>query len=866
MSMDNEKIIEDLNRRFAEPLKEFYNRRVIFWFDDDGEFADKINSIELANAKVVTLTGSNTFAIKKQITTQDTASNYLVYRPFSVEDDDNWLLNVELYSEEFRADLISSYMDEMKLPPTPAMRKCVKGYRKFFNAKDRRKKIATIVEKKAITTPTGMHLGVMAAICNLTDTHPNGIIRSVLSCGLDTDDNNIYAEFINFGTDKAFAAMIGQATGYHEEELDIGRLATHILLTASTRTLRAEFLAGLDTFISMPHQAYCYDFISDWLHSDGNRVLYEIARTVEDEMRLTKRFEKVSVTDLADTECFPCINESILIKLMSDINNHLIEIDTITSMVEKRRAMVWSDTVSYYFDAVLQVANMQSFYKEFSASFHEIKAKEVWKLYTEKYYVMDTYYRLYHLAFIKSLKDSTPELDDLLKHVTEVVEGLYTNWFLGKLGENWSSVSEEELANQGYVYDITKQTDFYKEKVKNSDSRVFVIISDGLRYEVAASLSEQLKRETQAKVDLQNRQAIFPTETKYGMAALLPHKEITVEDRNGDLKVLVDGGLSESNYRDKILKSYNDKSVSLKYNDIISMKRAERNELVKGKEVVYIYHNIIDKAGHSLDTGVFSACEDAISEIKNLIRVIVNDFSGTRIIITADHGFLYTYSLLKENDKVDKSSFLDRAIEYTRRYAVLKQGEKLEYLMPVKFVNEELECYTPRENIRIKMNGGGLNYVHGGASLQEMVVPVIEYRPLRNNAKEYLLNRNKYDTQPVMLNLLSSSRKISNMIFSLSFYQKEAVSANRESATYLLYFVDANGTQIRDTQKIIADKTSDNGQDRTFRLSFNLKSLEYKKTEMYYLVIAEESGLSLPQREEFTIDIAFAVEEFNFFD
>lgn len=103
------------------------------------------------------------------------------------------------------------------------------------------------------------------------------------------------------------------------------------------------------------------------------------------------------------------------------------------------------------------------------------------------------------------------------------------------------------------------------------------------------------------------------------------------------------------------------------------------------------------------------------------------------------------------------------------------------------------------------------------------------------------------------------------MIFSLNFYQKEAVSANREAASYLLYFVDSTGKQISDTQKIIADKTSENSQDRTFRCAFNLKSLSYSNTETYYLVIADESGLTLPQREEFQIDIAFAVDEFNFF-
>ena len=33
--MDTDKIIQDLNRRFAAPLPEFYQRRIIFWYDED---------------------------------------------------------------------------------------------------------------------------------------------------------------------------------------------------------------------------------------------------------------------------------------------------------------------------------------------------------------------------------------------------------------------------------------------------------------------------------------------------------------------------------------------------------------------------------------------------------------------------------------------------------------------------------------------------------------------------------------------------------------------------------------------------------------------------------------------------------------
>lgn len=106
---------------------------------------------------------------------------------------------------------------------------------------------------------------------------------------------------------------------------------------------------------------------------------------------------------------------------------------------------------------------------------------------------------------------------------------------------------------------------------------------------------------------------------------------------------------------------------------------------------------------------------------------------------------------------------------------------------------------------------------------------------------------------------------LSNMIFSLNFYQKEAVGDNRSAANYPLYFVDSNGKQISDTAKIIADKTSENGQERTFRCSFNLKSLKYDSRASYYLVIADESGLQMPQKEEFQIDIAWAVDEFDFF-
>ena len=221
-----------------------------------------------------------------------------------MKDDDNWLINVQIYSEEFRADLNSIWMDEMGLPATPIIRNQVKHYRIFFRAKDRRDTVKKL--SGSISTAPQMHLAVMAALAGCNDIQPNKIIKAVIHAGLDLDTNSIYQSFLTYGADKPFWVMVSQATGYSEgDDSNLGRLAIHMLLTAATRTMHQDHLAGLDAFISTPHQAYCYDFVSDWLHSEDGMQLYEVARYVEDEARLPQRFSKLAVEDLVDTEARP---------------------------------------------------------------------------------------------------------------------------------------------------------------------------------------------------------------------------------------------------------------------------------------------------------------------------------------------------------------------------------------------------------------------------------------------------------------------------------------------------------------------------------------------------------------------------------
>lgn len=126
-------------------------------------------------------------------------------------------------------------------------------------------------------------------------------------------------------------------------------------------------------------------------------------------------------------------------------------------------------------------------------------------------------------------------------------------------------------------------------------------------------------------------------------------------------------------------------------------------------------------------------------------------------------------------------------------------------------------------------------------------------------------NRDKFDTKPVSIDLLSANRKICNMIFALNFYQKEPVTDIRTATIYLLYFTDSMGVQVSDTVKLIADKDNQNEQERTYRCNFNLKPMQFDKNAKYYLVIADETGLQADKKIEFRIDIAFSVGEFDFF-
>ncbi|NLB56058.1 MAG: BREX-1 system phosphatase PglZ type A, partial [Lentisphaerae bacterium] len=703
--MISETIELRLTERFAAPLAEFHERRIVFWHDEDGEFADAIDELDLPEVSIVKLTGTNNFAIKKLLSADDLTNDYLVYDPLTYEKDgrDDWLLDIKLYSEKFCADLVSLQMEELFVEPSTAMRKTMKLYAKFLDNKERKARLRRF--GRTYQTQSQLHIDIMAVLCGLKSGSAQGVIMAVLNAGLEKENNTALAAIEKFGNIDAFWSMINRYTGYqNKEDRPLGELAAHILITALSQTMPISALRGLERFTSDSNKAYCYQLIHEWQRGDESKNLEELCRYVARELRLADRFDKTEINILIKSDTFPAINESILKRFFAEISENVIKWEDILSVVENRRTSAWYALTEDYLESLYYIAKMQEFYLAHIEGFHIVEPTKIWKLYKTAAYEMDSHYRHFHFNFANTLKNPNAILEDALKKCSDVVEGLYREWFLKQLTQTWTKAIAGDFDLLGYVSEINEQRRFYNKYVSpnvSKGNRVYVVISDGLRYEVAAELSETLSHATKGKATLEAMQAMFPSITKFGMAALLPGKEVSANEK---IEVFMDGHPTDSTQqRGGVLNATNPESVAVTYKDLLRMKKQERRDLVAGKEIIYVYHNTIDATGDkaSTETKVFEACNDAIEELTAIVKIIVNDLSGVNIFITADHGFLYTYKPLEESQKISRQTFSGDILELGRRYALVSPETTADYLLPVKTAltigGRPMKGYAPQD-------------------------------------------------------------------------------------------------------------------------------------------------------------------------
>ena len=155
--MEIDKIKEMLEYRFSLTTELPQKRHIIFWYDSKKEFKDLIDELNLTDVKIIKLTKSvdkkgeaiytNIFKTKYTLEVIDTESNYLIYSEYPrAIDSENYLLDIEKYSEFFEADKSAMIVEELKLDRTNyRFGEIIREYSNFFGSKERREKLIKII-------------------------------------------------------------------------------------------------------------------------------------------------------------------------------------------------------------------------------------------------------------------------------------------------------------------------------------------------------------------------------------------------------------------------------------------------------------------------------------------------------------------------------------------------------------------------------------------------------------------------------------------------------------------------------------------------------------------------------------------------
>ena len=830
--MNIKQIIDRLNAEFTGDT-----RKLVFWYDDNGEFVEDMQTVTLDNAKVYFLQPDNQFATKLFLERQDTTTNYLVYAPFPKPDvRDNHLEDTMLYSKRFFADRASLLSVDLGIDEK--YKPIIEKHIKFFANKERTQRfydleIENFNEENIIT-------GLLSAICRTRTCSFEEVIRVMLTDS-ELTDNKFLSEVEKYGLLDDFWKLCEQHFGYTDVKPTLEKLAVTMFVTYTAKYVGAELPKAWKGFVS-----YKAGNIIAFMDNLMNNILYrgrydELSAHVASGLNVKKAFSDYPPEDLVNCDTFLAVDQ-ILIKwivarlVAEDIGAKLDDL-TIPQICEKRSKMHFGEKTNVCYQMlssayqIIQVGNYRC----------PDNFKVILRKYQEEDFQIDYEYRCFYSAYDQM--DDPADFEPL----RDLVENIYTNEYLETLLPKWNAAIQEPDA----LMALPLQRDFYARNLKNVKERTVVIISDAMRYEVSKELFRRIQDDPKCTAKLEVQLGVLPSYTRLGMAALLPHTELTMTD---DFKVLVDGFPCENlAEREAILQKYSSDSACVQFDSIKSLKIADLRSIFTGKQVVYVYHNQIDARGDKPNTEdeVFVACQEAITEIIDLIRRISTSANTYRFIVTADHGFLYKRDKISESDKIEgiksKTSFINRRFVVSPEPVAGDGIASMEMGKILRSSDTKWVSYPISDDV-FKVTGGGQNYVHGGSSPQEMLVPVLDLK----------MERGHMDTRNASLALVSMVRKITNKITVLDFIQSEPVSDVVKAATYRLFFVSDDNERISNENSCIADSRDQNASKRIFRMKFQFKDKKYDKDKQYFFVIYDDAtGLEV-FRHPVIMDMAFA--------
>lgn len=657
---------------------------------------------------------------------------------------------------------------------------------------------------------------------------------------LVSDETSIIDRFEEYSFSKFFWAEIKAYFGYKGQE--------------SIKDLMIVlFRDDMDRFHIQPKLSNAaHIFMRDWRDSRKfGETYYQLAASLEQELSIPTELQSYALDELVKIETFPCVDKLIASHLQHALLNDTMNVEQIESVVRDREFKVFWKVASHTIMAFLEARRVIELVKRNIPGLLLNSVEEAFKIYTSSLYEIDFHYR----RFFREAKQA--ESNRLVAPVAELVQRVYTTSYLDEIARKWQPLVD--VMTRWKFNGITSQQDFYRSHVSpfiEKKKKLFVIISDAMRYETMVELQQRIEsiNRTETKM-LPAMVSTLPSYTQLGMAALLPNRQLSY-DKNQD-EVFVDGMSSKgTSARQNILQQYVPASWAVSAKDFLEI--TSPKTAFKEYDLIYIYSNRIDFTGDKRDTEgeVFKATEDEFDQIVKVVELIRNG-NGANILITSDHGYIY------QNETLDESEFSEFKAEGdlitdTRRFIIgnnLKRGDVLKI-----WRSEDVGLVPGREiqiakgMTRMRKQGSGSRFVHGGSMLQEIVIPVLHVNIKKGS-----------NVSQVDVDVLSHRARITTNKQTIGFYQTEPVTEKVTPITLRIGFYDENGNLLSDAPILTFGTQSTDSTQReqkhVFIFQNQLSQLNGKDINLRLeRLVPNTDQFVLYKEEKYRVNVMFANE------
>lgn len=803
----------------------FQNQRVVFWYDNDAELKEQFESIALESIQKLVI-DNNEFGIKREVMSLRPNDKFLIYSPtHAPANEDNWLLDLNIANYMFSADKTSLILQNIGLDV--GFKEFVSKFDKFFNAPTRIEALKTTLN--ANETNESLALKMMAISIGCDDN-----IESIMLRVFENDKH--FETLSKYEFDQEFFKAVKTKFAYD------GQSVKELL----HKLLQNHFYSFLDkSKCTLNSDARL--FVKSWMDSSRYRDSFEkISKEVSNELHIANLLEGIDASKVLSCDTYEKCDQVVIAYLLSKINDESMQSDAIAKIIGSREHTFWFENYKNIYKALLSASLLSDFVKKSSLIMSSFE--EGIKNYASHWYKADSYYREY------SLYSSKAEHLEILKDLSSKIEDMYLNSFLRELNDNWQKFADTYTNKTS----LSHQQKFYSnfvEPLLAKNQKVFVIISDALRYECGVELGSIITSIDKYTSSCESMVSSLPSYTQLGMASLLPHKQLSIGDKN-DIVFIDEKSSSGMANRDKILKSYDMNAAAIGYEEFLKFTRDDGREYVKNSSAIYIYHDEIDKMGEKNEIKTFDAVSSTFDTIVKIVKQISN-FNGSNIFITSDHGFLYTNQPTLDSEFCKVES--DGSVKSNRRFIIGKSLEAstcvTKYDGQALGISGENEFLIAKSINKIRVQGGGNRFVHGGSSLQELVIPLISIKKKRST-----------DVRDVNVDIIPL-RNISTNTVNVSLYQSEIVDDKTKPITLKISFESSKGVMLSDEFKHTFDSVEqyDTNRETRFRLSFKQDINEYNNQNIKLVAKKVLDGSSeTPIYKE--LEVKLVLSFFNDFD